>query len=93
MPRRYIFADEAGDFEFARKPNVSRYFIVCVVRTDSCEIGDQLLNLRRELIWEKLPVREYFHCSQDKQIVRDRVSDAAYGGDLSPEIEWGSCDG
>lgn len=29
MARRFIFADEAGEFEFAREPNVSRYFIVC----------------------------------------------------------------
>lgn len=73
MLRRYVFADEAGDFEFARKPNVSKYFIVCVIRTDSCEIGNQLLNLRRQLLWEKLPVKECFHCSRDQQVVRDRV--------------------
>src|SRR5947209_174740 len=73
MPRRYVFADEAGDFEFARKPNVSAYFIVCLVRCDSCDIGNKLLDLRRQLLWEKLPVRQFFHCCQDMQVVRDRV--------------------
>jgi hypothetical protein len=75
VARRYVFADEAGDLEFARKPNVSKYFIVCVVRTDSCQIGNDLLDLRRQLIWDKLPVKDHFHCSHDKQVVRDRVFD------------------
>ena len=73
MARRYVFADEAGDLEFARKPNVSKYFIVCLIRTGSCDIGNELLDLRRQLLWEKLPVRGYFHCSHDKQVVRDRA--------------------
>lgn len=71
--RRYLFADEAGDFEFARKPNVSRYYIIGVISLDSCECGDLLLELRRRLIWEKRPVGEYFHASEDKQAVRDEV--------------------
>jgi hypothetical protein len=68
-----VFADEAGDLEFARKPNVSKYFIVCLIRTGSCDIGNELLELRRQLLWEKLPVRDYFHCSHDKQVIRDRA--------------------
>jgi hypothetical protein len=70
---RYIFADEAGDFEFARKPNVSRYFIVCTVCLDACHVGAKLLELRRELAWQGYPLGDYFHASEDKQAVRDTV--------------------
>jgi hypothetical protein len=74
LPRRFIFADEAGDFEFARKPNVSRYFIVCAIRLDSCEIGHELLRLRRDLTWDGVEIRHgYFHATYDTQYVRDRV--------------------
>jgi len=71
--RRYIFADEAGCFTFNRNPNVSRYFIVCTVAMNSCEVAHDLLALRRRLIWERAPTRDYFHATSDKQVVRDAV--------------------
>ncbi len=71
--RHYIFSDEAGDFEFAKKHNVSRYFIACAVRMPSCDIGLDLLKLRRELVWDGYPVKDCFHASEDKQAVRDKV--------------------
>ena len=71
--RRFVFADEAGDFEFARKQNVSKYFIVCAICTDSCDIGHELLKLRRDLLWDGAPINDYFHATEDKQLVRDRV--------------------
>lgn len=73
--RKYVFADEAGDLTFTRNQNVSRYFIVCTVAMDDCFVGDRLLELRRQLTWEKLDLGEYFHASENKQIVRDRVFD------------------
>ncbi len=33
------------------------------------------MSLRRELIWNRAPVRDYFHASTDKQVVRDAVFD------------------
>jgi hypothetical protein len=27
MPDRYVFSDEAGNFDFSRKPDATRYFI------------------------------------------------------------------
>jgi hypothetical protein len=36
-------------------------------------LGSSLLDLRRQLIWEKAPVGEYFHASEDRQVIRDRV--------------------
>jgi hypothetical protein len=74
MSRLFIFADEAGCFNFSRKPGASRYYIVCTISCASCSnLGSSLLELRRSLIWEKAPIGEYFHASEDKQVVRDRV--------------------
>jgi hypothetical protein len=71
--RRYVFADEAGDFEFSRKNNVSRYFIVCAICIDDCEIGHELLRLRRDLMWDGVGIDSYFHATKDTQFVRDKV--------------------
>lgn len=73
MARRYLFADEAGDFNFSRGPNVSRYFIICTVTMNDCAVGDALSKLRRELVWKAHPVRDYFHATEDRQVVRDAV--------------------
>lgn len=75
MTRKYIYADEAGDFEFARKQNVSKYFIICTIVLENPEWGHQLLDLRRELIWRDQTMGDYFHCCEDKQPVRDAVFD------------------
>jgi len=76
MSRHFLFADEAGDFEFRRDPRVSRYFILCTVHMESCGVGGTLLDLRRRLAWEGLPVGDYFHATTDRQAVRDQVFDA-----------------
>ncbi len=73
MARRYLFADEAGDFNFSRNPRASKYFIVCYIALDSCSVGADMLELRRELIWDGYPVGGYFHATEDKQVVRDKV--------------------
>jgi len=71
--RRFIFADEAGDFDFSRKQNVSRYFIVCAIRLNSCEIGHEMLRLRRDLLWDGIPIPDYFHATKDTSFVREKV--------------------
>ena len=73
MPKLFIFADEAGCFTFNRKPNVSRYFILCTVMMTDCAIGTELLALRRKLVWEGAELNDYFHATEDKQSVRDHV--------------------
>jgi hypothetical protein len=73
VPNKFIFADEAGCFTFTRAANVSRYFILCTVTMDDCDIAADLLQLRRELAWEGVELGEYFHATEDKQAVRDRV--------------------
>lgn len=82
MSRLYVFADEAGDFEFSRKANVSRYFILCTVTMRSCHIANELLDLRRKLAWEKAELGDYFHAATDKQAVRDAVFNTICGHDF-----------
>jgi hypothetical protein len=73
VARRFIFADEAGDFTFARGHNISTYFIVCTVMMDDCALGADLLTLRRDLAWKSAPLNHYFHATDDKQVIRDEV--------------------
>jgi hypothetical protein len=40
MPDRYVFADEAGNFDFSRRQGASRYFILCTITSTHCEAGD-----------------------------------------------------
>lgn len=83
--RRYVFADEAGDFVFNRHARSSRYFILCTVTLDCCDIGHHVLDLRRQLAWEGLPVGGFFHACEDKQVVRDRMFQLLADADLSVE--------
>ncbi|WP_312795524.1 DUF3800 domain-containing protein [Tianweitania sp.] len=87
MTLRFLFADEAGDFEFRTGPNISKYFIVCTMTVDDCTIGNDLLDLRRKLAWEGLPVASYFHATTDKTVVRERVYDLILGGDYKFRIQ------
>lgn len=73
MTRLYVFADEAGCFEFSKKNNVSKYFILCSVCLDSCDVGPAMLDLRRDMGWRRLPLGDCFHASTDQQAVRDEV--------------------
>ena len=73
MRDRYVFADEAGNFDFSRNPGASRYFIICTVTADECHVGDELLKLRRELGWKGMHLDSVFHATEDPQAVRDEV--------------------
>lgn len=72
---RYVFADEAGNFDFSLNSGASRYFILCTATMDTPIVGDQLLALRRELGWKGLHLDSVFHASSDPQAVRDEVFD------------------
>ena len=76
LVERYIFADEAGCFTFERRQNVSRYFILCTVTMGDCRAGEALHALRRRLLWKHEDLGDYFHCTTDKQVVRDAVYEA-----------------
>lgn len=77
-----MFGDEAGDLAF--KPpaeGISRYFIIGTITLDDCSIGNELLDLRRELAWEGLHL-DGFHATSDKHHVRQRVYDVISRHDL-----------
>lgn len=71
MSRRYVFVDEAGNFDFTSKG--SAYFILTSVALDDCAIGDELLALRRELVWRGTALSHALHAAEDRQAVRDEV--------------------
>lgn len=48
-----------------------------------CSIGERLLDLRRRLAWEHKPIGDYFHCTKDKQEVRDEVFQAICDHDFT----------
>lgn len=75
MPRKYLFADEAGCFTFNRGQNVSTYFIICTVLADDLNFAADLVKLRRKMIWGREEVRDFFHATEDKQAIRDQVFD------------------
>ena len=71
--RRYVFADEAGNFDFSDKNGASEFFILTTVTADSPTIGDELLALRRSLAWKGVALESNFHATEDPQAVRDEV--------------------
>lgn len=72
MAKVHIFIDEGGDLTFARPPKGSRYFIIGSVTLDSCAVGNDLLDLRRDLVWRDFH-QPAFHANADKRWVRERV--------------------
>lgn len=73
MSRRYVFADESGNFDFSRRRGASKYFILTTVTTDDLSAGQALLDLRRELAWRGLGLDTEFHATTDSQAIRDHV--------------------
>lgn len=71
--RKYLYADESGDFEFSSYHRASRYFILTTALIDDHSIESAVLNLRRELAWEGVKLPRPFHATEDEQAIRDRV--------------------
>ena len=71
--RKYVFADEAGNFDFSTKNGDSQFFILTTVTADSPDVGDDLLTLRRDLAWDGIALESNFHATEDAQAVRDQV--------------------
>lgn len=72
----YVYADEAGDFNFSRHPRASKYFILTTIAMKDCGVAKDLLDLRRQLAWEGHRLcDEGFHATVELQKVRDRVFD------------------
>lgn len=69
----YLFADESGNFDFSRQRGATRYFVLATIVADGCEVGNALLDLRRELTMEGFDFLREFHATDDSHHVRLRV--------------------
>jgi hypothetical protein len=69
----YLFLDEGGNFDFSAKG--TQYFtMTSVLKFRPFETSGNLNSLRYDLIERGINM-EYFHASEDRQAVRDRVFD------------------
>jgi hypothetical protein len=67
----YIFIDESGDLNFSQKG--TSHFILTAISTLNPLVGrEAILGVRYGLLREGRDI-EYFHASEDAQIVRDKV--------------------
>lgn len=73
MADKYVFADEAGNFDFSSQPGASRYFILTTVTTHDPGLGDRVLSLRRDLAWRGVNLDRALHATTELQDVRDEV--------------------
>jgi hypothetical protein len=75
MPGRrvYVFSDEAGNFDFSKRPGASKYFILGTVTTTDPGSLAALIDLRRDLAWDGAGLESCFHAAEDTQLVRDHV--------------------
>jgi hypothetical protein len=83
MARLHLFADEAGCFNFSKHRSASKYFIVCTIVMPECDIGTKLIELRRNLAWNKAPLGDYFHATTDQQVIRNAVYEVISDADFS----------
>lgn len=74
MSRVYVYADESGNFDFSLQKGASRYFILTTVTcAEEREARHDLEELRYSLAWADEELPEFFHATEDRQEVRDRV--------------------
>ena len=73
MADRYVFGDEAGNFDFSSQPGASSYFILCTATMDDPVVGNDLLALRRDMAWRGIALDSVFHATSDQQAVRDEI--------------------
>ncbi len=71
MALRNVFVDEAGNLDFSSRG--SRFFILTSVMLDQCGMGNDPLQLRRDLTRQGWDLSRGFHATEDKQRVRDAV--------------------
>jgi len=65
--------DESGDVTFSRGRGISQYFYATSVVIEDCKIGNDLVELRRDLAWNGISTSGEFHATTDAQVVRDAV--------------------
>lgn len=67
----YIFLDESGNLDFSSS-GTKNYVLAAVVTHSTLETSQKLQKLKYELLESGKDV-EYFHASEDKQEIRDKV--------------------
>lgn len=71
MSIRYFFLDEAGNLDFS--PKGTKFYVFTCISTDNVsELMWPLHDMKHELIKNGHDI-EYFHASEDRQSVRDKV--------------------
>ena len=81
--RKYVYADEAGNFDFSNGRGATRHFVLTTVSFDDHSVANQLDELRRELAWDRPDeALGFFHATEDKQTVRDAVFEVIRGYDF-----------
>jgi hypothetical protein len=80
VARKYLFADESGNFDFrdhTKYQGATKHFAVGTILfeddKDRRALEVDLLDLRRTMISNGLPIKGEFHATEDKQAVRDGV--------------------
>lgn len=66
-----VFVDESGNLDFSS--DGTKYFILGSVTMESCDIGAELLDLRRHFATKGQDLPTGFHAAEDKQAVRNEV--------------------
>ena len=86
MARVYVFADEAGNFDFRARRGASNYFILGTVAMGDTSVGQDLLALRRELAWQGVGLESTFHAAEDPQVIRDEVFRLLQGANFRADL-------
>jgi hypothetical protein len=81
---RYLFLDESGNLDFTSKG--SKYFTLTSVSVNSCQVGNDLLELRRELAWTEHELFDQFHATEDQQAVRNLVFESIRNHDFRVDV-------
>ena len=69
----YVYADEAGNFDFSRNRGATRFFVIATVALARAVVAPTLTNLRYDLAWRGAHLDAVFHAATDPQAVRDEV--------------------
>jgi len=78
LPSLFIFLDESGNFDFS--PRGTRHFVLTALSTTNPdEMASALYALKHELVLAGQDI-EYFHATEDQQVIRDRVFEILAAG-------------
>lgn len=93
MPRKYLFADESGNFDFRPHEQcrgATKYFAVGTLMMEGeaavQSLRGDLLNLRDTLCIAGQPQHGPFHCTTDQQAVRDKVFEVLQDHDFKIDV-------